>query len=420
MSVVDVLGVISLLIWLGIVLHPARPWDFQPVGDDEERPPAPPQWPSVAILVPARNERESLPHTLPSLLLQDYPGLFCVVVIDDRSQDGTADVAKKIAAEVRATSRLTVIDGQPLPSGWVGKVWALEQGATHCGLRIADCGSSECHSPSSPDSNSYPPTPKYFLLTDADIRHAPGSLRRLVAESERGQLVLNSRMARLRCLSAAERLLIPPFVFFFNLLYPMRQVNDPREPVAAAAGGCVLLATAALRRARGFACIRDRIIDDVSLAQAVKSAATPIQLALSRTEVESLRVYESVEKIWVMVRRTAFTELRYSWLRLAGTVLGIGLMFLLPPLLTVWGVLWYFDTIGEVLPTINVSGLIILVSGVSAWVLTAVVYRPAIRFFALSPLRIWTLPLAGLLYGAMTLDSAWRYASGRRIGWRDR
>ena len=134
MSVFAVLGVISLLIWLGIALHPARPWDFQPVGDDEELLSVPPHWPSVAILIPARNESESLPHTLPGLLLQDYPGPFSVVVIDDRSQDGTAEIARKIAADVQATARLTVISGAPLPLGWVGKVWALEQGATHCGI----------------------------------------------------------------------------------------------------------------------------------------------------------------------------------------------------------------------------------------------------------------------------------------------
>lgn len=421
MSVVAVLGVISLLIWLGIVLHPARPWDFQPVGDDEELPAAPTQWPSVVILVPARNEGESLPHTLPGLLLQDYPGPFSVVVIDDRSQDRTAEIAMQIAIDVQAAQRLTVIDGLPLPTGWVGKVWALEQGATRCGFpsaerKVPTTGETDMslHNRQSAIRN-----PQYLLLTDADIRHAPGSLRRLVAESECRQLVLNSRMARLRCLSVAERLLIPPFVLFFNLLYPMRQVNDPHEPIAAAAGGCVLLATTALRRTGGFACIKDRIIDDVSLAKAVKKAGATIQLALSRTEVESLRVYESIEKIWVMVRRTAFTELQYSWLRLAGTVLGMGLLFFLPPLLTLGGVLWSFDTIRTGV-SIDVLGLTALMSGVSAWVLTAVVYRPAIQFFALPPVCVWTLPLAGLLYGTMTLDSAWRYATGRRIGWRDR
>lgn len=420
MSVVVVLGVVSLAIWLGIVLHPARPWDFQPVGDDEEMPPVPSQWPSVAILIPARNERDSLPHTLPSLLLQDYPGPFSVVVIDDRSEDGTAEIARQLASETGTSEKLTVISGASLPQGWVGKVWALEQGAASCGVSSAEGETLESRpshvipvsDPRPLAPGPRPPAPKYFLLTDADIRHAPGSLRRLVAESERAQLALNSRMARLRCLSSAERLLIPPYVFFFNLLYPMRHVNDPRSPVAAAAGGCVLLASAALQRAGGFACIKDRIIDDVSLAKTVKGEAAPIQLALSRTEVESLRVYESIATIWVMVRRTAFTELRYSWLRLAGTVAGIGLMFLVPPLFIVWG-------IGCFVGYAPLTGTLMMVCGLAAWLLSALAYRPAVRFFRLPSTYMWVLPLAGVLFGSMTIDSALRYATGRRIGWRD-
>jgi hopene-associated glycosyltransferase HpnB len=422
-SVIAVLAVISLVIWIGIALHPARPWDFQPIGDDEEIPPAPPRWPPVAILIPARNESESLPCTLPALLLQDYPGPFAVVVVDDRSEDGTAAVAKQIAAQVQASERLTVIDGAPLPQGWVGKVWALEQGAAYCGLSSLESQrmtKSENLLPLDTLHSAFH-APHYFLLTDADIRHAPCSLRRLVAESERAHLALNSRMARLRCLSAAERLLIPPFVFFFNLLYPMRQVNNQQSNTAAAAGGCVLLATAALRRVGGFACIKDRIIDDVSLARAVKGTDAPIQLALSRTEVESLRVYDSVAKIWVMVRRTAFTELRYSWWRLVGTVVGMGLMFVLPPFLTVWGSLRWLAGIGDTtMKAVYGSPLFFMLGGMSAWMLSALVYCPAIRFFGLPIAHVWSLPLSGLLYGAMTADSAWRYATGRRIGWRDR
>jgi len=390
-----VFGAASVLIWLGIALHPARPWDFQPVGDDEEPPPAPPEWPRVCILVPARNESEALPHTLPALLQQDYPGNFVVVVIDDRSQDGTARVAREIAERVGTKDRLAVIAGEELPQGWVGKVWALEQGATlaHATYR-----------------------PKYFLLTDADIRHASGSLRRLVAESERARLALNSRMARLRCVSRAERLLIPPFVFFFNLLYPMRQVNDAHSGVAAAAGGCVLVSAAALAWTGGFASIRDRIIDDVSLARQVKGKDAPIQLALSRREVESLRVYDSLMKIWVMIRRTAFTELRYSWMRLIGSIVGIALMFLFP-------LVWILGSIlcSSSSPLFSTSPwrYLLVAEGIFVWGLMVVVYRPAIRFFALSRVWLWSLPLAGVLYGAMTIDSAIRHATGLQIGWRD-
>ncbi len=413
-TVLITFGVISVLIWLGILFHPARPWDFQPVGDDDELPPVPQVWPSVCILVPARNESEALPHSLPALLTQDYPGEFTVVVIDDRSQDGTAAVAGKIAEHCGAEKRLTVLTGAPLPSGWVGKVWALEQGATWCGY--GSIGNR-------PPEASLPPEallkPQYFLLTDADIHHAPCSLRRLIAESENGRLALNSRMARLRCVSAAERWLIPPFVFFFNMLYPMRQVNDPRSALAGAAGGCVLLQTAALARAGGFACIKDRIIDDVSLARQIKRPDAPIQLALSRMEVESRRVYDSLHTIWVMVRRTAFTELHYSWLRLLGTIVGMGLMFVVPPLWTVGGaglLVWHLlGGNGD-----GSSGLVLATMlGGCAWVVMAVVYRPAVRFFHLPSAWFWTLPIAGMLYEGMTVDSALRHATGKRIGWRD-
>jgi hopene-associated glycosyltransferase HpnB len=401
------IGVLSLVIWLGILLHPARPWDFQPVGDDEPLPPAPSTWPSVCILVPARNERDSLPDTLPALLTQEYPGEFAVVVIDDRSQDGTAEVARAIAKRCGAENRLTVIAGAPLPPGWVGKVWALEQGASYCGL--SGIGSLALKTGK----------PKYLLLTDADIRHAPNSLRRLVAESEHGQLALNSRMARLRCVSGPERLLIPPFVFFFNLLYPMRQVNDPRNAKAGAAGGCVLLQTAALERVGGFSCIKDRIIDDVSLARQIKRENAPIRLTLSRTEVESRRAYDSIHTVWVMVRRTAFTELRYSWAQLFGTVVGMALMFVVPPLWALGGAgMFLIDRTQELWNGLPLS-VGVLASGLGAWAIMARVYRPAVRFFRLPFLWCWTLPIAGVLYEGMTLDSAIRHVTGLRIGWRD-
>jgi hypothetical protein len=224
-------------------------------------------------------------------------------------------------------------------------------------------------------------------------------------------------MARLRCVSTAERLLIPPFVFFFNLLYPMRQVNDPRSNAAGAAGGCVLLQSAALERIGGFSCIKDCIIDDVNLARCIKRLNSPIQLALSRTEVQSRRVYASLHSIWVMVRRTAFTELRYSWLRLLGTLVGMALMFVAPPLWTLGGV-------GMLLVSVlygvwDMNALLITSLGFSAWAIMAIVYRPAVRFFRLSVSWCWTLPIAGVLYEGMTLDSALRYVTGLRIGWRD-
>ena len=413
--ILSFLGAVSVLIWLGILLHPARPWDFQPVGDDGEPPPGPQAWPPVCVLVPARNESESLPQTLPALLRQDYPGDLAVVLIDDRSQDGTADIACKVAEESGAADRLTVISGADLPEGWVGKVWALEQGAAHCGLRVVNERLPQFPTPWPPA-----PGPPYLLLTDADIRHAPELLRRLVAESEKDRLALNSRMARLRCVSRPERLLIPAFVFFFNLLYPMRRVNDQRSAVAAAAGGCVLLAASAIERAGGFACIKNKIIDDVSLARQIKRLNVPIHLALSHHEVESLRTYDSLATVWAMVRRTAFAELRYSWVRLAGTVMGLAVMFLLPP---VWLVGGTGLTLAGILGWLPVSvpwAVVLAAEGFCAWALMAIVYRPAVLFFGLSGAWSWTLPLAGILYGAMTIDSALRHLAGLGTGWRGR
>lgn len=363
------LGSLSALAWLGLLLRPSRPWDLTPVGEEATAPPEPAAWPSVRALVPARNESAVLLRTLPPLLAQDYPGDFAVVVVDDRSGDGTADLARGLGGETVA--------GAPLPEGWVGKVWALEQAAHAAG------------------------EPAYLLLTDADIRHAPGSLRRLVAESEAAGLALNSRMARLRCSSPAERLLIPPFLFFFNLLYPMRLVNDPRSAVAAAAGGCVLLRRGALERAGGFAAIAGEAIDDVNLARRIKGLGEPIRLAVSRSDVESLRAYGSVGAVWRMVRRTAFVELRRSWTALAGTLAGLALLFALPPALVVLAaVRWW-----------------LALPGALAWAVMAHVFRPSGRFFGLGALWAWTLPVAGCLYGLMTLDSALRSLRGRRPGW---
>ncbi|MCW8129695.1 MAG: glycosyltransferase [Planctomycetota bacterium] len=392
------LGGLSILVWLYILMHPARPWDFQPVAEDIPPPPDPERWPDVRIVVPSRNESESLPHTLPALLKQAYPGRAEVVVIDDRSTDGTADVARKIAADCGAQDRLHVLVGQLLPEGWVGKVWAMEQGRRH---------EAEGSAP-----------PKYYLLTDADIRHAEGSLKRLVLESEQDALALNSRMARLRCVSGPERLLIPPFVFFFNLLYPMRRANNPADPLAASAGGCVLLEREAIEKAGGFACIQGEIIDDVNLSRAIKKQKRAIRLALSRGDVESLREYETLDTIWTMVRRTAFTELRYSFARLLGAMAGLMLTFVVPPLLVALGLAASLYGVlggGEVPVFLT---LLVAAHGFFAWGLMAAVYRPATEFFGLSRAWSWTLPLAGVLYGGMTLDSALRHLTGIQRGWR--
>jgi hopene-associated glycosyltransferase HpnB len=382
-------GGVSAGAWLALLLDPARPWDLSPVGEDQTPPPEPVAWPRVAVIVPARNERRQLQETLPALLRQEYPGAWEVVLVDDRSDDGTAAEAWRLGD---GAGQLTVLSGKPLPAGWAGKVWALAQGS-----EVVDGGSVP---------------PRYLLLTDADIRHAPRSLRRLVAESEGLGLALNSRMARLRTVTTAERLLIPPFVFFFNLLYPMRRVNAPGRRLAAAAGGCVLVRADALERAGGLAAISGEVIDDVNLAKRVKALGEPIRLATSRTDVVSIREYGSLAAVWRMVRRTAFDQLGYSWLLLTATLLGLVLLFALPPALVALALgLGLGGAVG-----ID-AALGLGIAGLAGWLLMALAFLRATRFFGLGAAWALTLPVAGILYGGMTLDSARRHLRGVRGGW---
>ncbi|HEX2506836.1 MAG TPA: glycosyltransferase [Miltoncostaeaceae bacterium] len=371
--------------WLGVLLHPARPWDLRPTDEEDPPAPEPRTWPPLAVLVPARNEADVLPATLPALLGQDYPGPWRVVVIDDRSADGTAGVARRAGA---GDPRLAVVAGARLAEGWAGKVWALEQGR-----RAAGAGT---------------PAPALLLLTDADILHAPGSLRRLVAEAEHRGLDLVSRMARLRCSSPAERLLIPPFVLFFFLLYPMRWANRPGGRLAAAAGGCVLVRAQALARAGGLEAIRGALIDDLALARAVKRSGGSTRLALSRGAVSSLRPYPDVAAVWRMVRRSAFTQLRRSWGLLVVVTAVLVLMFLVPPACVAAGIAGAVaGAAGWPLP---------LASGAAAWAVMATVALPAAGAFGLPRRWALALPLAGLLYALMTVDSALRGPRGG--GWR--
>jgi hopene-associated glycosyltransferase HpnB len=366
-----VLALMSVAVWLGLALHPARPWDLRPRGEDELAP-DPEVWPSVAVVVPARDEAAMLPRTLPALAAQEYSGRWGVIVVDDRSGDGTAGAARALGLE-----NVVVVEGKPLPQGWVGKVWAMAQAVERAG------------------------DVELLLLTDADILHTPGSLGRLVADLMHRELALTSRMALLRAETAPERLLIPAFVFFFANLYPMRWVGKGGRH-AAAAGGCVLLRRQALEAAGGMAAIRGEIIDDVNLAQAVAPHGR-VRLATSRSDVRSLRPYDSVGAVWRMVRRTAFDQLGYAWPLVALTIVGLLLLFLVP--LAALGV-------GLVAGPVAVAVL-----GACGWALQAFLYLPAIRHFRLGWPWALALPLAGALYGCMTVDSAVRHARGRGGVW---
>jgi len=384
---------------LALLLEPARRWSFRPVGDDGPAPESAPEegWPSVLVLVPARNEAASLPKSLPSLLNQRYPGAIGVVVVENASTDATAEVAAEVARQPWPEGRsLEVARSGPAPAGWSGKVWAMETGLK----RVWSGGSKDGFG--------------FLLFADADIVHEPDALRRLVAESREGGLGLNSRMARLSCRFPAERLLIPAFVFFFNLLYPMAKVNDPRSPAAAAAGGCMLLSREAVARlGGGLEAIRSELIDDVNLARLVKASGLPIRLALSRRETRSIRTYPKISDIANMVARTAYCQLGYRVLPLVATLAAIALAFALPALtLAGFGAALTLEG-GQPLWAMGAAA-----SGAILWMQSRL-YDPAVRFYELPGRYRWLLPAAGLACGYMTLISALRHWRRKPAAWRD-
>ncbi len=364
------LALLTLAIWVYLVLGRGFFWRAR------EAAPAPPpaRWPSVVAVVPARDEAELVGPAVSSLLGQDYRGEFSVILVDDHSSDGTAAAAR--AAEAGNERSLKIVASRALPPGWTGKLWALSEGVR----QIA-------------------PPPELYLFTDADIVHHRTNLAELAERLEGERRDLVSLMVRLRCTSLAERFLIPPFVFFFALLYPFAWSNDPRRRSAAAAGGCVLIRRSAYERIGGYESIKGELIDDCALARAVKRHGS-IWLGLTRRTV-SLRAYPRIADIWNMVARTAYTQLRYSPILLGATVLGMAVTYLAPPLLLFAGgsAFWL---------------------GAASWLAMSGIYAPMLRFYGLSLAWAPLLPAASAVYLVATVASAWRHWRGRGGEWKGR
>lgn len=376
MSVGLVIASAALAAWLYLTARRGGFWRAS-VRVEQNPAPRPVSWPAVVAVVPARDEAEVIGASLASLLDQDYPGAFDAILVDDQSRDGTAALARQAAA---AADRLTVISGRYSPPGWGGKVWAMQQGLD-CVRRLRR-------------------PPRYVLFTDADIVFDRATLRQLVARAEADELVLTSLMVKLRCESVAERLFIPAFIFFFQMIYPFAWVNRPRHRMAAAAGGCMLARFSALTAAGGLEAIRGALIDDCALARRMK-AVGPIWVGLT-DRVHSLRRYPQVTDIRRMVARTAYDQLRYSPLLLAGTIAGMALTYLAPPLITLFGTGW-----AQLLAA-------------AAWALMILAFQPTLRFYRLSPWRALALPGVALAYMAFTLDSAYQHSRGRGGLWKGR
>ncbi|WP_189764511.1 glycosyltransferase [Streptomyces xanthochromogenes] len=379
MSALVWIALLSLVVWLWLLLGQGFFW-----RTDQRLPPRAElaDWPDVAVVVPARDEAHVLPLSLPSLLAQDYPGRARIFLVDDGSSDGTGDLARSLADEHRGLPLTVVTPGEPEP-GWTGKLWALRQGMA---LARAD-------------------GPEYLLLTDADIAHRPDSLRELVAAARGGGFDLVSQMARLRVASGWERLIVPAFVYFFAQLYPFRWINARRPRATAAAGGCVLLRTEAAERARIPQAVHQAVIDDVSVARAVRRSGGRVWLGLA-DRVDSVRPYPALADLWRMVSRSAYAQLRHNPLVLFGTVGGLTLVYLAPPLTFAAGL---------------VSGSSAAAwAGGLAWLVMAGTYLPMLRYYrqplALAP----TLPFTALLYLLMTVDSAVQHYRGRGAAWKGR
>ena len=368
---IALLALVPVAVWLYLLAFRGRFW-VMAERDDADDPSPPAQWPSVVAVVPARNEADVIARSIGSLLAQDYPGAFRIVLIDDQSGDGTGDAARALDA----TGRLDVIAGSPRPPGWAGKVWAMKQGVERAGA------------------------PDYIWFTDADIDHSKENLRKLVSRAEAGRLVLTSLMVKLHCRGWAEAYLIPAFVFFFDMLYPFAFVNDPKNRTAAAAGGCMLARRDALERAGGIAVISGEIIDDCALGRAMKAQGS-IWLGLTE-RASSIRPYAGMPEIRRMVARSAYAQLGYSPLALLGTILGMLVVYAAAPALALFA---------------RESAQ---ASGILAWGAMTLSFQPIAKFYRVSPLWGLALPLIGLVYTLFTLDSAVQHWRGRGGMWKGR
>lgn len=361
--------IVSAIVWFAILALPWQPWRMRERFEARPDMVSAADLSDVTVLIPARDEAAHLDRTLAALARQGQ-GL-SVLVIDDNSTDGTAEVAR-----VAPLDNLTVIAGQPLPPGWTGKLWALEQARRQV-------------------------TTARVLLLDADILIAPGTIAGLRAKALAEGRQMVSLMAQLRMTHLVERMLIPAFIYFFKLLYPFALSNAGSRWVAAAAGGCVLIDRAMLDRIGGFGALADAVIDDCTLARRVREAGGRTWVGVTYAAT-SLRGYDDFAGIHAMVARSAYSQLRYSPWLLAGCSALMALLFWVPPLGLVFGSV----------PTRLLA--------LAAWAAMAASYWPTLAYYRVSRAWALALPVIGSVYLVMTWSSALRYWRGIRTAWRGR
>ncbi len=372
---------LSLLIWLYLTLFHHGFWrrrEFLPQKANQL------DWPDIISITPARNEQSVIKRSISSLLSQDYAGQYQIILVNDNSEDDTLKHAQSVINAARNSHRVKILQAPPLEPGWSGKLWAL-----HNGFK------------SIPESKR----PDYYWLSDADIIHAPDTLARLVTLARQNDLAMTSLMVTLNCKTFWEGLIIPAFIYYFQMLYPFAATANPKSHFAGGAGGCILIRRDALEAIGGISAIKETLIDDCALAAAIKQRGYNIWLGHG-TDSHSIRESAKLVDLWKMVTRTAFTQLNFSYLRLFGAIFGMVIMYAGPVLAVFSGLAsgyWPLSVIGAV-----------------TWSLMAVTYAPTIRAYGRSPLASLLMPLTAHLFMAMTLHSAWLHLKGSHSGWRGR
>jgi hopene-associated glycosyltransferase HpnB len=384
----------SAAIWAYLFFGRGAFWRPRKFDGDASNIPLPAKLPRIQVIIPARNEAPAIGVTISALLQQEYPGELHIAVVDDHSSDSTAEVARAAAASRRREERVTILSAPALDPGWTGKLWALQHGVRTTSF-AAEAANEAL------GARALSTVPDFYWFTDADIEHAPDTLRRLIARAERDRLDLVSLMVLLRSRTFPEQALIPPFLYFFLQLYPPRRIADSRSRIAGAAGGCLLIRRERLERIGGLVAIRDAVIDDCALARAVKSSGGRIWMGITRASV-SLRDYHHFAEIRDMIARTAFTQLRYSPGVLFVAIAGLLLTYIAPVLLAIGERGWPRAL------------------GALAWLMMSLTFLPIIRYYRLSLAWAVTLPAAAVFYTYATLLSAVRFWLGRGAQWKGR
>jgi hopene-associated glycosyltransferase HpnB len=400
--IANIVGIIALAIWLHLFFGRGWFWRVRKPNADATAEETLAEWPNVMAVIPARNEAETIGRVVTSLVEQNYPGELSLTIVDDHSEDATAAVARQSAEASGAGKRVSIVSAPALAPGWTGKLSALNAGLSRVEVpQGAALSESRSDTPDSAAASSADQAPSFYWFTDADVIHAPDTLRRLVVRAERDKLDLASLMVLLQAKTFPERALIPAFLYFFLMLYPPQWIADDELSTAGAAGGCILLKREALARMGGLAAIKGEVIDDCALAKAVKSSGGTVWMGLARKST-SLRAYKTFGEIRDLIARTAFTQLRYSSMLLAGTLAGMFLTYVAPLVL-----LFAHDSTAQIL-------------GLVAWLLMSLSFLPTVRFYRLSPLWAPFLPLAALFYTYATWLSAVRYWLGKGGQWKGR